>query len=166
MLALWETIKGQLVGDNGPAYFDSSVKDAALPGGANGVMKFNGKLVSATPETRPKEITVAIGGDAPNATLKLDEPLPGKMDPGGDIAFSGVAKEFTKDPYMLTFEVSTGTTSKVGPVKAPCPPARAPKRPRPRRRNSASFHPQKHNALPEEASRGAFVLGVKQSYIL
>ncbi len=64
MLALWETIKAQLVGDNGPAYFDSSVKGAGLPGGANGVMKFNGKLVSTTPETRPKELTLAIGGDA------------------------------------------------------------------------------------------------------
>ncbi|MEO8050045.1 MAG: hypothetical protein ABI833_06475 [Acidobacteriota bacterium] len=106
MLALWESIKTQLVGDNGPTYFESSVKGAGLPGGANGVMKFNGKLVSATPETRPKELTLAIGGDAPNVTLKLDDPLPGKMDPGGDIAFSGVAKEFTKDPYMLSFEVS------------------------------------------------------------
>jgi hypothetical protein len=119
MLALWESIKAQLVAENGQAYFDSMVKDAALPGGANGVMKFNGKLVSTTPETRPKELTLAIGGDAANVTIKLDEPLPGKMDPGGDISFSGVAKEFTKDPYMLTFEVDRddveGWTGK-GPV--------------------------------------------------
>jgi len=133
MLALWETIKAQLVGDNGQAYFDMSVKDAALPGGANGVMKFNGKLVSTTPENRPKELTLAIGGDAPNVTLKLDEPLPGKMDPGGDIAFSGIAKAFTKDPYMLTFEVSKddieGWTGK-GPAAAPRPGAKraAPKK--------------------------------------
>ena len=133
MLALWETIKGQLVGDNGPAYFDSSVKDAALPGGANGVMKFNGKLVSATPETRPKEITVAIGGDAPNATLKLDEPLPGKMDPGGDIAFSGVAKEFTKDPYMLTFEVRQGRRRRLD-RKGPVPPRTGAKKAAPKKK--------------------------------
>jgi hypothetical protein len=37
----------------------------------------------------------------------LDEALPGKMDPGGEIEFSGTAKEFTKEPFMLTFEVST-----------------------------------------------------------
>jgi hypothetical protein len=133
MLALWETIKGQLVGDNGPAYFDTSVKDAALPGGANGVMKFNGKLVSTTPETRPKELTLAIGGDTPNVTIKLDEPLPGKMDPGGDIAFSGVAKAFNKDPYMLTFEVSRddieGWTG-----KGPTPPRTGAKKAAPKKK--------------------------------
>ncbi len=106
MLALWRTIKTELTGDNGPAYFDSSVKDAGLPGGAGGVMKFKGKLVSATPAVRPKEITLAIEGDAADVTLKLEEPLPGMMDPGGEISFSGVAKAYTKDPYMLTFAVA------------------------------------------------------------
>ena len=133
MLALWETIKAQLVGDNGPAYFDTSVKEAALPGGANGVMKFSGKLVTTTPETRPKELTLAIGGDMPNVTIKLDEPLPGKMDPGGDIAFSGVAKAFNKDPYMLTFEVSRddieGWTG-----KGPTPPRTGAKKAAPKKK--------------------------------
>ena len=82
------------------------MKDAALPSGRPEVTKFKGKLVSATPETRPKELTIAIGGDMPDATLKLEEPLPGKMDPGGDISFSGVAKDFSKAPFMVTFEVS------------------------------------------------------------
>jgi hypothetical protein len=40
-----------------------------------------------------------------DVTLKLEEPLPGKMDPGGEIAFSGVAKDFAKTPFMVTFEV-------------------------------------------------------------
>ena len=80
-------------------------------------------------ETRPKELTLAIGGDTPNVTLKLDEPLPGKMDPGGEISFFGAAKEFSKDPYMLTFEVAPddleGWTGK-GP--APARPAGAGKK--------------------------------------
>ncbi len=124
MLALWNDIKGQLTGDGGQAYFDSMVKDAGLPGGAGGVMKFTGKLVSTTPDTRPKELVLAISGDMPEVTLKLDEPLPGKMDPGGEISFSGTAKEFTKDPFMLTFEVAkedlTGWTG-TGPA-APARP--------------------------------------------
>jgi len=106
MLALWNDIKTQLTGENGPAYFESSVKDAGLPGGANGVMKFKGKLISATPEVRPKELKLAIEKpDVADVTLKLDEPLPGKMEPGGDIEFSGAAKAYTKEPFMLTFEV-------------------------------------------------------------
>jgi hypothetical protein len=38
-------------------------------------------------------------------TLKLDSALPGKMDPGAEIGFSGVADSFTKDPFMVTFTV-------------------------------------------------------------
>jgi hypothetical protein len=125
MLALWNDIKGQLTGENGPAYFESMVKDAGLPGGANGVMKFKGKLISTTPENRPKELKLAIEKpDVADVTLKLEEPLPGKMDPGGDIEFSGTAKAFTKEPFMLTFEVDkedlSGWTGKgpAGPGRA------------------------------------------------
>jgi tetratricopeptide (TPR) repeat protein len=122
MLALWNDIKGQLTGENGPAYFESMVKDAGLPGGANGVMKFKGKLISTTPENRPKELKLAIEKpDVADVTLKLEEPLPGKMEPGGDIEFSGTAKAYTKEPFMLTFEVDkddiSGWTGK-GPAGA------------------------------------------------
>jgi hypothetical protein len=36
--------------------------------------------------------------------LKLDGALPGKMEPGGEIEFEGIAKSFSKDPFMVTFE--------------------------------------------------------------
>ena len=122
MMALWRSIKTELTGDNGPAYYESSVKDAGLPGGANGVMKFKGKLISTTPETRPKELKLAVENpEVADVTLKLEEPLPGKMDPGGEIEFSGTAKAYTKDPFMLTFEVEkddiVGWTGK-GPAGA------------------------------------------------
>jgi hypothetical protein len=125
MLALWRSIKTELTGDNGPAYYESSVKDAGLPGGANGVMKFKGKLISTTPETRPKELKLAVENpEVADVTLKLEEPLPGKMDPGGEIEFSGTAKAYTKEPFMLTFEVDkddiSGWTGKgpAGPGRA------------------------------------------------
>jgi len=123
MLALWRSIKMELTGDNGPAYFESSVKDAALPGTVvPGVTKFKGKLISTTPETRPKELKLAIESpEVADVTLKLEEPLPGKMDPGGEIEFSGTAKAYTKEPFMLTFEVEkediSGWTGK-GPAGA------------------------------------------------
>lgn len=104
MLAFWGEIKEGLTGDGSAGYWEA-MKDAGLPGGHDGVMKFKGKLVSATPATKPKELTIAIAGEAADAKLVLTEPLPGMMDPGGEISFSGVAKEFSKDTYMITFEV-------------------------------------------------------------
>jgi hypothetical protein len=104
MLAFWGEIKESLTGDGSAAYWDA-MKDAGLPGGHDGVMKFKGKLVSTSPATKPKELTLAIAGEAADVKLVLTEPLPGMMDPGGEISFNGVAKEFSKEPYMVTFEV-------------------------------------------------------------
>jgi len=126
MMALWRTIKTELTGENGPAYFESSVKDAALPGGVNGVTKFKGTLVSMSPAVRPKELVIAVEkpgvGDA---TLKMDAPLAGKMEPGAEIQFEGVAKAYTKEPYMLTFEVEKTKLTGWKPVAAPATPKKA-----------------------------------------
>lgn len=106
MLALWKRVKQELQGPDGAAYFENNMKGAALPAGVNGVTKFKGKIVSMTPETRPKEIVLAIeNGTTPDATLKLDSALPGKMDAGSEIEFDGVAESYTKDPFMVTFNV-------------------------------------------------------------
>ena len=116
------------MGDGSAAYWEA-MNGAGLPGDHNGVTMFKGKLVSTTPDTKPKELTIAIAGEAADVKLVLTEPLPGKMDPGGEISFKGVAKEFSKDPYMITFEVqdaadiegwtgkgTVGATKKGGPA--------------------------------------------------
>jgi hypothetical protein len=126
MRTLWvKGLKNNLTGDNGASFFESNVKDALLPGGANGVMKFSGKIVSMTPANRPKEIVLGVeNGTVGDAKLMFEEPLPGKMEVGEELSFEGVAKEFAKDPYMLTFEVEKeqlqGWTGKgpAGPAKA------------------------------------------------
>jgi hypothetical protein len=106
MLALWKSIRMELTSDNGSPYFESNMKDAALPGGANGVSKFRGKLVSTNPAARPKEIVLAIeNASVADVTLRLDSALPGKMEPGEEIEFEGVAKSYTREPFMVTFEV-------------------------------------------------------------
>jgi hypothetical protein len=106
MLALWRSLKTVLLSDGGPAYFENGMKDAALPGGVNGVERFRGKLVSMTPAVRPKELVLAIDGpEAGDVTLKLDGSLPGKMAVGSDIEFEGIARAFTKEPFMVMFEV-------------------------------------------------------------
>lgn len=122
MLALWKRIRTELEGPDGAAYFENNMKGAGLPGGVEGVDKFKGKLISMTPEVRPKELVLAIGDStAPEVTLKLDSPLPGKMEPGGEIEFDGVADSYTKDPFMVTFTVEKshveGWTGKNTPAR-------------------------------------------------
>lgn len=126
--ALWKDIKTALTGDEGQAYFESSMKGAALPGGIEKagvkVTKFKGKLVSAVPETNPKEIVLSISGDIGDVTLKLDSPLRGKMEPGGEIEFEGVASSFTKEPFMVVFDVEKANVNGwAGVGGAPVPPA-------------------------------------------
>lgn len=97
--AMWRQIKDTLTGDTGQAYFDKDIKAAALP-------KFKGKLVSATPETNPKELVLGItDGKLGEVTLRLDAALRGKMDVGTEIGFEGVASSYVKDPFMVTFDV-------------------------------------------------------------
>jgi len=106
MLALWKSIRKELQSDGGAAYFENNMKGALLPGGANGVTKFKGKLVSMSPAVRPKELVLAIEDSTrPDVTLKLDSALPGKMEPGGELEFDGVAESYSKDPFMVTFTV-------------------------------------------------------------
>jgi tetratricopeptide (TPR) repeat protein len=105
MLALWMTVKSELTADNGPAYFESSVKGALLPGGAGGVTKFKGKLVSMTPPKAPKQLVLGIT-DASTAevTLNLDEPLAGVAPVGTELEFEGVASSFTAEPFKVIFD--------------------------------------------------------------
>ena len=117
-------MKDGLTRENGEQYFETSVKDALLPGGANGVKKFKGKLVSMKPALRPKELVLSMDEDKPQVTLKFETALPGKADPGIEIAFEGVAKAFQKDPFMLTFEVEDKDKITGWPVQAAAPAAK------------------------------------------
>jgi len=117
MLAAWKDTKGILTGDGGQAKFDSDIKDSELP-------KFTGKIVSMTPALRPKTVVVAVEKDGvADCTLTFTAALPGKMETGESLTFTGVAKSFTKDPYMLTLEVDKdkleGWTGKNAPVRPP-----------------------------------------------
>jgi hypothetical protein len=96
MLALWKNIRKELQSDGGQAYFENGMKGAGLPG----------ELISMTPTPRPKELVLAIEDPSkPDVTLKFESALPGKMEPGADIEFEGVADAYTKDPFMVTFIV-------------------------------------------------------------
>lgn len=105
-LALWMNLKAALTDANGQQYFDTNMKGSEVPGGAGGVQTFKGKLISSKPALHPKELVLSIAdGTTPDATLNLDAALPGKADPGVEIEFSGVPSSFTKEPFMVTFDV-------------------------------------------------------------
>jgi hypothetical protein len=124
MITLWvKLLKENLTKPDGDSFFDMTVKDTLIPGGANGVTKFKGKIVSMTPATRPKEILLAIEKPGvADAKLTLDAALPGKMEAGEELEFEGTGKAFTKDPFMITFEVEkdhiSGWTGKNAPPAA------------------------------------------------
>lgn len=116
-LAVWGDVKKALQGPDGASYFEMNVKDSAF-------LKMTGKIVSMTPANRPKEIVVGVEkGDVGDATLKFEAPLPGKMEAGEEISFEGVPQTFSKDPYMIVFDVDKdklyGWTGKNAPVRAP-----------------------------------------------
>ena len=104
-MAFWNETKENLTGEKSSELWDMNYKDAGLPPSGLGFEMFKGKLVSSEPETKPKTLTIALAGDMADVKIVLTEPLPGKMEPGGEISFKGTLKEFSKDPYMLTFEV-------------------------------------------------------------
>jgi len=61
--------------------------------------------VSMTPETKPKQIVLALEQpNVPDVTLELSEALPGKMEAGEELQFEGVAKSYTRQPFMLVLE--------------------------------------------------------------
>ena len=84
------------------------------------------------PPVNPKKIVVGISdASAPEITIEIDEKgfLPGKVEPGTDIEFESVGKEFVADPFNLTVIAEkekitgwTGVATKAAPVNKKAPP--------------------------------------------
>jgi hypothetical protein len=122
-LAMWLGIKGQLAGEGGTQYFQSQLKDAAVP-------KLKGNVMEGKPACRSKELLVSVPEpnqqNAPAViTLKLDAPLTGKPE-AGEIQWEGVPSAFTSDPFMLTMDTEK---AKISDLKVtPCTAAPASKK--------------------------------------
>jgi hypothetical protein len=106
---LWvHYVKAPLQQDGGDAYFESTVKGAGLPPPSDSGMPqfFKGKIVSISPDPKPKEVRVAMTTPGVvDAILTFDKALEGKMDPGEEIQFTGAAVSWTKEPFTVTFDV-------------------------------------------------------------
>lgn len=123
-LAIWVQMKQELAGPNGTAYVEQ-LKGAALP-------KFKGKVVSMEPAVNPKKIVVGISdASAPEITIEIDDKgfLPGSVEPGTELEFESVGKEFTADPFNLTVTAEKDQISGwTGKAPAPAPRKAAPAR--------------------------------------
>ena len=111
-LALWKGIKDALQAPTGEQYFEGMLKGSAVP-------KLKGKLVNLKPAIRPKELVLAIDEDKPQVTLKFEAALPGKAEAGTEIEFEGIPSAFTKEPFMLTFDVEGKDKITGWPAQAP-----------------------------------------------
>ena len=119
-LAIWLNVKSNLVGADGANYFNSNMKDTLVPG-------LSGKVVSLEPAIRPKTIILAVedkDGKIADATLQMDAPLVGKVEPGTVLTFDGTPVSFTPSPYMITFKVDKASLK--GWTGTAAPPARRP----------------------------------------
>jgi hypothetical protein len=117
---LWTIIKTQLTAADGQDYFEDNLKGAMVPAGAGGVVLFTGTLVSSEPVAQPSVLIVAISdAKTPEVTLRFkdsewrDTHLNGPLMLGSIVQFEGVPVSFTREPFMLTFEVSVTKRSHV-----------------------------------------------------
>ena len=59
-----------------------------------------------TPALNPKTIVMALeDGTTPDATLKFETALAGKVDVGTELSFEGVPESYTTSPFMVVFGV-------------------------------------------------------------
>jgi hypothetical protein len=112
-----DAVRTPLTGADADKVFMDNYKDSSLPPGppASPFTMFKAKIISMTPETSPKEMTVAIANpNIPDAKLTFNPGLPGTMPVGSDIEFKGTVTAYQKDPFMVTFAVDMDEKELVG----------------------------------------------------
>jgi tetratricopeptide (TPR) repeat protein len=123
-LALWLGLKKELQSDNGAQFFENTMKNANVPGGAQGINTLRGTLIAAKPAANAKELVLGIEkADIPEVTLRLETPVKGKPVIGSPVDFEGVPMEFTKSPFMVTFDSAKVSNLQ---TEAPAAPVRRP----------------------------------------
>jgi hypothetical protein len=101
--ALWMEIKKQLSGLEGEMYFESNLKDAALP-------PLKGTLVSALINEGVSRVVLEMPGSGePDVTLVIHNGSAKlRAKPTAGRSTTGVAVAFSTRPFMLTFDVDIG----------------------------------------------------------
>lgn len=116
-LYMWLNVKKQLSGPNGAAYFDSSVRNTAMPA-------MRGYLVAQSPEDRPDTLVLGVEDrSAREVTLKLAEAFRYPAPRGTVLNFECVPQRFSQDPFNVGFDCAPDKVSGWPP-----PPSRRPAR--------------------------------------
>jgi hypothetical protein len=103
---LWHLIRQGLTGPDSANFWQHTLKDALLPGGSMGARALRGEVLAWLPAERPTRLVLAMSDEkTPEVTLKVAPPLKSPFPKGTVVLFAGVAAEFSKDPFMLTFDV-------------------------------------------------------------
>jgi tetratricopeptide (TPR) repeat protein len=118
-MALYKNLKDTLTGSDGASYFNDKMKGSLVPG-------IKGKVISMEPATNPKTVVIGVlDPNTPDATLKFETALPGKVDAGTELTFDGTAESYTTSPFMIVFGVDKanlkGWTGKAAPVHRRAP---------------------------------------------
>ncbi|HEY9141484.1 MAG TPA: hypothetical protein VIN93_11365 [Bryobacteraceae bacterium] len=128
-LSMWMKIKAALSDNDGPQYFESSLKGAAVP-------KLKGTLIDAKPACKSNTLLIAVplpdaqGPPVAEIALKLDPPLTGKPALEAEVQWEGVPSAFTQSPFLLTMDTEKASID--GLKVTPC--ATAPARPAAKRK--------------------------------
>lgn len=105
---LWLSIKRGLAAPDGARYFEDSIKNALIPGGANHADALEGFVLAVKVEGRSTAIVVTMSDRAiPEVTIDVTGDPPG-IKKGEAVLFEAVAKEFRANPFMLTMGVRPG----------------------------------------------------------
>ena len=99
---LWTSIKQTLVGPDGDEYFQSSMKNAMLP-------RLKGTLISVIPNDGGNALVLGLADSTSPEVALLIHDLPRELAPGASIEFEGVPISFTRDPFLVTFNVDKVT---------------------------------------------------------
>jgi hypothetical protein len=90
---------------DGDKYFEEEVKDVEVP-------FLTGALTSSLLNDGISKLVIGIEDpETPDATLVLhhaEHRVKGPLRKGARVTFEGVARSFTREPFMLTFDVSMG----------------------------------------------------------
>ncbi len=116
--SLWRSIRDDL--KRSKDYW-GAIRDAVIPGGFRGLDALRGTVVSSSPPAKPTEIVLAMSDDqTPEVTLQLVDrrgtPTGFKkaITSGTTVEFSGIARKFSAEPFMLTFQVELGVDKEPG----------------------------------------------------
>lgn len=113
-LSIWRAIKRQLLAPDGLEYWQQSIKNCLIPGGADGVKRFTGFVIKSTPTEHPTTLDLGIIDETVSEVeLRfVDRNRRGayasrSFPVGTKVHFQGVSIDYVSAPFRVTFEADS-----------------------------------------------------------